>query len=537
MSTKNTLSDARILEAMTKYGSQRKAAKKLGIARTTLQDRLYAMQDKGYATPTAAVSNLRKIKRPQTGVTRVILTSAQTNTPIWRPFWDNLTAYAEWIGADIFIAGFHYQNGKTKNKNIAYDPEIDLFVTDSVINIANRVMFCAEVPIAPTAVSPLSGFEGYTHNMWGVFPHPKVQLTSVPVTMNVEPKHIMTTGCVTLPNYSMSKAGLKAHFHHVYGAVIVEIDSDGDFFCRHLIADNDGTFHDLDVCVEHGKVSTEIPVEAITYGDIHPDQLDDDVAAGTWGITQSADGYWVSTSDGADLTARLAPRYQFFHDTLDFRRRNHHNIGDPHFRYKMHVEGTDSVEQELRNAASFLAAAINLTGECIVVDSNHDRALTRWLKTADYRADPINAQYFLRLQLACYDAIRLGDEDFNIVPYAMEEAAPNVMLDHVTFLKETDTFRIADGRIECAIHGDKGINGSKGALKAYAKGSAKMNVADKHSAGIFDGVYMAGHSSKRDMFYNRGGLTTWSHTHIITYYNGKRALVTMRGSKYACSRE
>ena len=33
MSTKNTLSDARILEAMTKYGSQRKAAKKLGIPR------------------------------------------------------------------------------------------------------------------------------------------------------------------------------------------------------------------------------------------------------------------------------------------------------------------------------------------------------------------------------------------------------------------------------------------------------------------------------------------------------------------------
>lgn len=528
------LSDAHILEAMTKYGSQREAARKLGVKRTTLQDRIYAMKDRGYATPSAGTS-VTKIKRPKIGVRRVILTSAQSNTPVWKPFLNNLIAYADWIGADIYIAGFHYNTHK--KTEASYAAEIENLIVTGPLNIANRIMFCAEVPITPTAVAPLSGFEGYTHNMWGVFPHPKVQLTSVPVTMNVEPKHIMTTGCVTLPNYSMSKAGLKAHFHHIYGAVIVEIDSDGDFFCRHLIAGHDGTFHDLDVCVEGGRVMEEISVEAITWGDIHPDQLDEEVAMGSWGVACDDSGYWVSVSNETDMLSQLAPRYQFFHDTLDFRRRNHHNIGDPHFRYKMHVEGTDSVEQELRNAASFLAAANNTcVGETIVVDSNHDRALTRWLKSADYRADPINAQYFLRLQLACYDAIRLGNADFNIVPYAMEEAAPNVMLDHVTFLKETDTFRIADGRIECAIHGDKGINGSKGALRSYAKGAAKMNVADKHSAGIFDGVYMAGHSSKRDMFYNRGGLTTWSHTHIVTYHNGKRALVTMRGSKFACKR-
>lgn len=534
MTPTKSLSDLDILRASQTHASGRQAAKTLGIPRTTYQDRLTAIRSRIQDVITT-VSDVRKEPRPHKGVKRFIFTAAQSGAPIHARFFANLLLFAKHKKAEIVIGGFTYgRPKKDEDGELVYDALISDMVDNTPIEIGRVVRFCPEVPITPTAVSPLSGLEGYTHAQWSIFLHPKVQLSSVPVPMTSDPKQIMTTGCITRPRYSPTKAGLKANFHHIYGAVLVEIDEEGDFFCRQLIADRDGSFQDLDVYVQDEALYTGIAAEAIIWGDVHTDQLDDNVAYGSWGVCSDDNGYWYDMQDNECLLERLAPAYQVFHDTLDFRRRNHHNIGDPHFRYKMHVQGTDSVEDEIAQAATFLDATKRAWSKSIVIDSNHDRALTRWLKQADYRIDPINAEFFLRCQAAMYKAIKGGDEDFNIVQWAMSNAQTGLSLDDIRFLKETDSFTVADGRVECGIHGDKGINGAKGSLRGFARASAKMNIADKHAAGIFDGVYMAGHSSMRDMHYNRGGMTTWSHSHVVVYATGKRAIITMRGHKYAC---
>jgi hypothetical protein len=41
-----------------------------------------------------------------------------------------------------------------------------------------------------------------------------------------------------------------------------------------------------------------------------------------------------------------------------------------------------------------------------------------------------------------------------------------------------------------------------------------------------DGAYGAGVTGKLDMKYNKGP-SSWSHSHIVTYPNGMRAIVTM----------
>jgi hypothetical protein len=46
-----------------------------------------------------------------------------------------------------------------------------------------------------------------------------VQLESIPTMKHSRAKQIMTTGTVTLPNYMRKKAGIKAMFHHMIGAV------------------------------------------------------------------------------------------------------------------------------------------------------------------------------------------------------------------------------------------------------------------------------------------------------------------------------
>jgi hypothetical protein len=61
---------------------------------------------------------------------------------------------------------------------------------------------------------------------------------------------------------------------------------------------------------------------------------------------------------------------------------------------------------------------------------------------------------------------------------------------------------------------------------------SKANVGHTHSAAIYEGIYQAGTSSKLDLEYNRGGLSSWNHAHIVTYLNGKRTIITMCGSKW-----
>ena len=91
-------------------------------------------------------------------------------------------------------------------------------------------------------------------------------------------------------------------------------------------------------------------------------------------------------------------------------------------------------------------------------------------------------------------------------------------------LNRDDSYLVAG--IESGMHGDIGANGSRGSWQTFSKAVSKANVGHSHSAGIYDGVYYAGTSTKMDMGYNTG-LSSWSNSHVITYRNGKRAIITI----------
>lgn len=526
--TLDGLSDEQILEAIEKSGGANAAARSLGIPLSTFKGRAKEVIGDRY------VSKARKkpqhVQAPVGKTIRYIFTSAQNGTDVDIRFLRNLEAYAKYVNATIMVAGYTYKTA-TGKEGADFHPSIRKYLTTEPVQLADKLTFCAELDISPTQVDPLAGFETYTRDKWGVFPHPRVTLKSIPVMWTARPKLIMTTGTLTKRNYQQRKAGLKAEFHHVVGAVIVEVDTYGAVFARHLIAEKDGSFQDLTTYVTDRAILTGMPVEAVTWGDTHPEMLDESVALGSWGLHSNDLSRGVV--DKNNILDVLRPRYQFFHDALDMRRRNHHSIDDPHKRFKDHQEGTDSVEEEVVNAAHFIEMTQRTWCQTYVIDSNHDRALLRWLKTADYRSDPVNAVYFLKLQHAVYQNIADGNDDFLLVEHAFRETGCDI--DQVTFLKNTDSFVIcedAGGGIECALHGDLGANGSKGHINAFSKMGPKANIGHTHSAAIFEGIYVAGHSCQRDMVYNRGGLTSWSPSHIVTYPNGKRALITMQGARF-----
>jgi hypothetical protein len=327
-----------------------------------------------------------------------------------------------------------------------------------------------------------------------------------------------TTGTVTQRNYVQMKAGQKAAHHHSFSALVVEVDSDGDWYIRQLVAESDtGCFFDLEFYYTPEGLGYEgepCCVEAINWGDIHVAKLDQEVAETSWRKEDC-------------IMEILAPQHVFLHDVMDHQNRNHHNIKDPYFRFKMFHNRTESVEDEVYKTASVIQEMVNKGANVIITESNHDLALSRWLKEQDYKQDPVNAIFFLNLQLATYLALKEG-RDFSVFEYACKML--NSELEHVRFLRTDESYLIC-GDIECGAHGHNGNNGARGGIPAFQKQGIRVNIGHSHSANIKDGVYQAGVSGSLDMGYNIGG-SSWSHSHIITYANGKRTIITLKNGKW-----
>jgi hypothetical protein len=547
--------------ALVEHGSQNTAAAALGWKRTKLQSRLRAVQARAAraaapaapepaAPPVHGAVAARQANTPPMApgarVARYILTAAQNNTPVHAAFLANLEAYAEATGARIMVARFSYNKAAygahaTKagrapsaadTEGLWYDPALAPYICDDPERhgscrwqLAPDLIWCAEMNILPTAVRPLSGLESYSGPASGVFPHAKIALESVPVIGERPPKINYTTGAVTQRNYISKKEGIKAEFHHAYGALFVEVDLvSGHWWARQLNATDDGSFYDLTRSVADGAVTLGHRLLAFNPGDVHAVEIDRTTRALLWGRGGAID--------------ILMPLHQFWHDTFSHRARSHHELKSFERRYAKWVAGAaqDSVETELVVTAELLQFAHRDWCKTIVVSSNHDRHLDRWLDEADYKQDPANAEFFLAAQLARVRAIRDGREWDGLkwaVRRALQGSDPTFFPGHIRFLGRDESFRIGPPghEIECGSHGDEGPNGARGNAGNLSRIPIRMNIGHSHSACLREGLAQAGvcHRPKQSSYAH--GASSWSTSHIATYQNGKRAILTERGGK------
>lgn len=465
--------------------------------------------------------------------TRFVFTSAQNNTFVHEQFWENLLKFCEHRQAQLVVGKFRYNKSgfqnhtKDKDDDLWFDPKVVPYVVDESMVISEAhsgLVWCGELDILPTAANPLSGLDNYTHTDSSVVPHAKVQLKSVPVLKGDPVKMMYTTGACTQRNYIQRKAGQKAEFHHVFGALYVEIDEQGDFFARQLIADSTGSFYDLTEYFDMGQVKINQRVEAINWGDIHAEMVDMTVAENAWMFDHN-----FEEADQINMLDVLKPKYQFVHDLTDFKARNHHNIKNPHFLAERYFTDTGNVHDGMLQAGSMLQLMERDWCNVVVVESNHDQAFRRWLAEADIRQDPENAEYYHRSNAELFKRIRKGEPRFHIFEWAVRESTN---LQNTTFLDEDDSFVICGKNgIECGMHGHRGPNGARGNPNSLRHLGRKCNIGHTHSAAILDGIYVAGISCKMDMDYNKGP-SSWSQSHIVTYPNGKRTIVTMKNGKW-----
>lgn len=460
------------------------------------------------------------------GFKRYVVTAAQNNTPVHDGFLQSLNNYCEYNDAKLVVIPYRY-----KNPTSIFEGQVDEFwakpvephLISAMTRLSDSFVLIANVKVQPTAIEPLSGFDGYTGMDSAIVGHPKIQLRTVPTPSQHLPKMLTTTGAVTLPNYTDSKAGWKGEFHHSLAALVVEIDDNGDTHIRHIHADDvTGHFYDLDKHYTTNEVTEGHRISALVTGDTHAEFMDEGVKAATYTSADSICNF-------------LKPEVIVRHDVEDFYARNHHHRGNDLIAFGKHHFGRDNVQDSLQVTADFIDETTYPESVNIIVKSNHDEALDRWLREAEPKHDPENAILYHYLKLNQLENVRMTETGFrSIDPFEFWCHYPKngkglKSKEQTKFLKRDESFSVSG--VELGFHGDIGPNGSRGSIKSFAKIGPKTIIGHSHSPGIYEGCYQVGVSAKLNLEY-ASGPSSWLHTHCVVYADGSRSLVHIINGKW-----
>src|SRR5579859_4353210 len=230
-------------------GNVRATAKELGVARSTVRDRITkaGLGKKPLAAGTKEGTKTEVRALPARGkINRYILTSAQNNTHVHAELLANLEVLAAYYNAEIIVGTYTYnqnhygqlsvKRGKDKlpEKKLWYDPSITDYIKDHRIELGKGLVWAGEYNALPTNVNPLAGLESYTGRKSAIFPHAKLAMRSIATMQGEGVKLNYTTGTVTQRNYIQKREGVIAEFHHIYGALLVEVNSNGNWWVRQL---------------------------------------------------------------------------------------------------------------------------------------------------------------------------------------------------------------------------------------------------------------------------------------------------------------
>ena len=450
------------------------------------------------------VSKQVKVKRKA----RYVITCAQNATPVFKEGLETLRRYCAHNKAELIVVPIRYHNPtstwtKQDESSDWWASEIEADIVDTRTELNANLVLLADIRIQPTAVRPTSGMETFCGGQSTIIGHPKLEVVTIPTPQNQLAKIIHTTGAITVENYTDSKAGKKGEHHHAFGAVVVEVNGD-KFFIRQINMEPDGSFYDLDTGYTPSEVITGIRAEGLVLGDLHERFVDPGVVKATFG--------------NGGMVDVLQPRVMVFHDVLDFHSQNHHHRKKVFTKIAKHKDGRANVEDEITECAQFIDKHLRDNQRAIFAASNHPDALARWVEETDWREDHENAAFYLETALAMVQSLDYGLID----PFVYWMRKKLKRADQCVFPARDESVLVAG--IECGMHGDKGANGSRGAIKGFGRIGVKSVIGHSHTPGFMDGVAQVGTSSLLRLEYNSGP-SSWMHCHCAIYPDGKRSLL------------
>lgn len=461
----------------------------------------------------AEAPDAQKFSRPLRAQ-RYIITSAQNATPEHAPFLKTLQVAAKFMGAELVVIPLRYKNPTSvwtdkQESDDWWAAPLKPFLYNQRKKLNPNLVLVGDIKIQPTASSPLAGFESLTGAESCILGHPRMQLRSVPVPSGRYPKILSTTGSCTVPNYTDSKAGALGRFNQHLGAIVVE--TQGKWFSlRQIEADwSDGSFTDKNWHYTTSGVSPAGRALGVVLGDVHErfiDKVVEQVTFGAGGIVETLD-----------------PEYLVWHDVLDGYTVNPHHHGNPFIAQAKLRGQLSAVQSEVEHAVEFIKRR-SRGRKAVVVASNHDDFLSRWVMSHDWRSNPTNAGFYLETAKAMLDSVRMtehGAEYADPFVYWVDRLKGDA---DIKCLGIDESFKLGD--IECGLHGHRGPNGARGSLKNLSRLGAKVISAHAHTPGIEEGNYQVGTSTSRRLEYTHGP-SSWLNTHCVVYATGARSLISI----------
>lgn len=444
----------------------------------------------------------KKLKGEVSKYKNFVITTAVTGMPVHSKFYQNLKYYCKKNKAlllvlpssDPAIKGWEL-DGALATENIVFD-DLEL----------NSNLFISTFKTSAKQTNPLTGIKRIGQRERSmIVASTKQFLEYVPVSNDKMSHALMTTGALTLPRYRTTdrymsqRTAYIAEFDHKIAAIIVNIKDKNTFQFRQIQAEySTGFFIDAGKYYKINKVEDTRP-EGIVLGDIHVGETDP-----------------VKMKASEDMIRTLKPRRIFLHDVFDGASISHHTKDQHLTRSKMDL----TLKQELemtKTELERLAKAHPYVEEWIIVRSNHDDFIDRYLQTGEYTKDHKNSKMAHAIALAKLESSCMAfEEGLKLLGFKNKK---------FKFLHINESYKIAG--LEHGTHGHLGLNGSRNASNASLEiGYGAGTYAHSHTAGILREVYRVGTSTFLRVGYNHGS-SSWTHTDGVTYKNGSRQLINI----------
>lgn len=412
----------------------------------------------------------------------------------------------------VLVASDPAHNKEFGKDHGSFDKEIikyggHIVITDTAMN---SNLYLSTIKLSAKHIDPITGLGRIgQRNGSFIYASPKQRLKAVPVSNSKLPHFLMTTGAVTKPNYASGnymsdRTAYIADNDHVMGALVVEIVDNKIYHFRQVQADKDGSFIDLaHQYSSDGKV-TYVEPEAFVLGDWHSGQTDP-----------------KASKAFIEVIKAFKIKTVVLHDAFDGLSINHHEEKQ----LILLAQRAEKKQLDLKNEMVGLAKDLNMFNEIVdqvvMVKSNHDEFLERYLQSGKYVEDPQNHRIALQLALAMLD----GEDPLKhgVEMLGLKEKSK------VLWLKRDEDFKIA--RIQLGAHGDKGANGSKGSLQAIESAYGQSVSGHSHTPEILRGAWQVGTTSLLKQEYNKGP-SSWLHTSCLVYPNGSRQLINVINGKW-----
>jgi hypothetical protein len=437
---------------------------------------------------------------------RFFITTAVAGAPVDKKALKSAKQYCKVNKAALLVLTANNDLAEIDSELVS-DPDVNIVFADYALN---KNLHISTIKINPKQVDPVTGLAriGQRDGSF-IFASPKQRLKFIPNSNMNLPHCLMTTGAITKPvyegkKYSQQRTDFIANYDHVMGALVVEIENAVHFHFRQIQFEKTGNFVDLGDYYQGNRVSKLAP-KALVLGDYH-----------------SIDKDPVADAAYKNLMKELKPETLVLHDAFDGKSISHHDQHRKLYRTMLSEQGKLSLEKELQVMTKDLNDLSVLVKQVVMVKSNHDEFLTRYLDDSRYINEPHNykmAAILTGQMVQGKDPLKFGVEMMGLKEPSKFK-----------WLRRDEDFTVA--RIQLGAHGDKGGNGSKGTLMSMENAYGLSVTGHSHTPEILRGAWQVGTTSKLNLDYTKGSPSSWFHSACLVYANGSRQLINVVNGKW-----